>query len=536
MVDLVRVPSTSTSYRFLQASKKPIISSIDTPRNEFVNNIEVSVESPKYGYMLEIDETYMDAKVRWNPRDNKIYGICYEHGRDENLSFNSYEHVESLSNMVKDGVLHVPKETMLITCSSNSLNCKAQVVAVLPTCTKNEIHYQANLIDQVSSDFAKKNGAPFLNWSTDGDPARRQLFDSLMSYDLDEDSDIYPTISRLRLIDRKVGRNEETVNFDAKHLAKRTGKCLIGNNVNFGDEKVLTKTDMEKVLTCSPNEFSHSTSQLMSPNDKQNVPLVTELLMQFIKSVEDVENSFRVADVAAELHLLKYVVEGILVTHTKVEASIRDVLFILLKNLKNFLPNQLYHDLQASFEDAFYCPVKWKLYHPYEPLYLMLCSNDVIERCFGNLWLKYRQCAVDNLELIYATQAIQLCTDMMIKHPDWFSKNRNVMQRLCLDYSNPRDWNRDKLVLREVDIVSAWNMARAMAEQVLNKFTRYQGDVSDFAQLALDGHTLLVPCGRKIGLNPQEIDYSLDLEVINEEVEDQGNNNPSEEASGDRGR
>ena len=52
----LRLPSTSTAYRLLQASKKPIISSIDTLRNEFVNNIEVSVESPKYGYMLEIDE------------------------------------------------------------------------------------------------------------------------------------------------------------------------------------------------------------------------------------------------------------------------------------------------------------------------------------------------------------------------------------------------------------------------------------------------------------------------------------------------
>ena len=124
---------------------------------------------------------------------------------------------------------------MVIACSSNSINSNAQVVAALPTCSKNEIEYQANLIDSISTNFAEKHGAPLLNWSTDVDPARRQVFDSLMSFDLDKESLIYPSISRLRLIDRRVGRNEETVNFDSKHIVKRVRTCLIGTNFKIGE-------------------------------------------------------------------------------------------------------------------------------------------------------------------------------------------------------------------------------------------------------------------------------------------------------------
>ena len=121
----------------------------------------------------------------------------------------------------------------------------------------------------------------------------------------------------------------------------------------------------------------------------------------------------------------------------------------------------------------------------------MLCTNDVLERLFGNLRLKYRHCTIDNLEIIYGVRAMQACTNMMTKHPDWFQKNRNVIQRLCLHYSNPKDWGAENLVLRNVNIVSTWNIGRANAEQILNKIHKYKGDKNDFFEISRDGYTLL---------------------------------------------
>ena len=66
-------------------SKVPINSSINIPPTEFAGNSNPQDGLPKYGYMLEVDETYLDNRVRWNPRDNKLYGICYDHGRYMNL-------------------------------------------------------------------------------------------------------------------------------------------------------------------------------------------------------------------------------------------------------------------------------------------------------------------------------------------------------------------------------------------------------------------------------------------------------------------
>ena len=41
------------------------------------------------------------------------------------------------------------------------------------------------------------------------------------------------------------------------------------------------------------------------------------------------------------------------------------------------------------------------------------------------------------------------------------------MQRLSLDYSSQRDWNTEKLIIKDVDIPSVWKLGRAQAEAQL---------------------------------------------------------------------
>lgn len=73
--------------------------------------------------------------------------------------------------------------------------------------------------------------------------------------------------------------------------------------------------------------------------------------------MEDTEKlktvNFRVIDVSQELHLFKYVIEGILSAYTCPNASIQEqfekmalwdhILFILQRELKTFISNPLYH-------------------------------------------------------------------------------------------------------------------------------------------------------------------------------------------------
>ena len=143
--------------------------------------------------------------------------------------------------------MHVPKESMVIALgSNNSVSSKAQLVCALPTCSKKEVDFQANLLNSFSTEFYIRYNTPILNWSTDGDPARRQLFNSLMSYDLLPTSPIYDIISKLKLIDTKVGLHEETVNFDAKHLLKRLRTWMI-KGFNIGNTYISKKVVVENI-------------------------------------------------------------------------------------------------------------------------------------------------------------------------------------------------------------------------------------------------------------------------------------------------
>ena len=527
-------PDTSTIYKMLKKCK-PVVSSITTPMNKYVSNFTLNCDVdgplgsashyqvvPKFGYMLKIDETFIDRRIRWNPQDNQLYGFCYEHARTEDLSFTSYNQIENLKQKVDDGKIHMPKESMVIACSSNSKICKAQILAALPTCDKGEVEYQANLIQTLSSNFMEKYGTPFLNWSTDGDPARRQIFHSLMTYPVQESSVLYPVVSNLRLIDLNVGKHEETTNYDAKHIGKRLRNTMISGRFQIGDRALIQVNDIVAILQKTSNLSNISTDRMICVQDKQNVPLATQFLVLFCDAVQHRDEintiNLRVSQASDDLYLFNFVIKGILALFYDKDISIQEqliristaahILMVLKRNLKNFLPNQLYHDIQATFEDSYYCATKWKIYHPYEPLYLMLCSNDVIERMFGNIRMRYSQTSLDNLELINSARAMKACTETMMKHPSWTRKNRSVSQRLALDYSNPQDWIENKLILNDVDIVSVWNTGRAIAEQHLNSTKRHAGTKSDFASYYVSGFTFLKPCGKLIGINEIEVDFS----------------------------
>ena len=104
----------------------------------------------------------------------------------------SYDHVEEISGKVTQGHVHIPKESMVVAYSRNSLNANGHIVAALPACSKSETEFQANLLKTLQCDFAEMNGTPFLNISSDGDAARRQVFNSL-SNDLHQ---IHPYIQQ----------------------------------------------------------------------------------------------------------------------------------------------------------------------------------------------------------------------------------------------------------------------------------------------------------------------------------------------------
>ena len=366
------------------------------------------------------------------------------------------------------------------------------------------------LIRKLSDNFAEMNsGVPYLCWASDGDSTRRQIFDSLMRTRLSRSSDIYHIISKLRMIDMMVGELEETVDYDAKHLSKRFRNYFIGNNIMIGSSR-LYAVDVKKILEASPYKPRHSVDELMNPKDKQNVSLATEFLIMFRDSVLDSDISsinFRLGNLAPILKEICHVIDGILCIYSYVTYGIEDqlkavskashTLLMLYRKYLSVIPNVLYHDLQGTFQNIFFCAAKYKIHHPHFPLFLMLLGTDVLERFFGNMRLKLKS-GFDNLDLIFCSRAMEEVDRILENHPTWVSSTGKVMRRLALDYSKTSNWDVTKLCLDGVDIKAAWESGRFHVEN-----SPLFSNELDIVDLVTSKVTMLRPFGkRKIGVRP----------------------------------
>ena len=173
------------------------------------------------------------------------------------------------------------------------------------------------------------------------------------------------------------------------------------------------------------------------------------------------------------------------------------------------IPTQLYHDLQTTFENTFYCAAKYQKYHPDLPLFLFLLGTDVLERIFGNMRQKSK-CGFDALEMIYMCRSMTELAKIFDKHSDWTSGRDKMMSRLCLDYSNPSNWDKSKLTLQDVNLPVLWEQGRQMTEMEFF-------EPKELQLFEMKDVTLLKPFGKKkIGLTT--LDCGI-VELCAEEIE-----------------
>ena len=68
----------------------------------------------------------------------------------------------------------------------------------------------------------------------------------------------------------------------------------------------------------------------------------------------------------------------------KISKAMHILLILHWVHINIFFQINFYHDLQATFKDAYFCPAKFNVYHQDKPLFLMLTGNDSLERIFSN--------------------------------------------------------------------------------------------------------------------------------------------------------
>ena len=456
------LPSVSTAYR-ISRDCPPILSCVQHSIGEcFDANIKLSVIGQS-SMSLKIDETFVTPTLGYNSKDNKAYGVCHTHGRDINLELENFSDCEKIESLVEDGELHVPKECTVAALDALNEDCALQPLLMWPRCSKKDRDETVELIQAVCSEMKKRTGYGLMNVTTDGDPTRRQAFEHIRTEDADQ-FDWFDLVSDLPLMDYTVGPDGTTVNFDPKHMAKRTWRMILSEKMQINGV-MITKKLLAEFL--EGNSHGVGEEQL-HPKDKQNVDAATKFLLAFIEASQKEDLPYNFLPIKQELKLLGQIIKGLLSFYVYVEMNISEQLstmscaaYLLLymyrrDNRDKLMPSQLYHDLMASWIDVLFCAAKTKEYTPEEPLYVVKDANDPLERYFGNVRLRFKNCNFNVLEMINAARAINKCDEiLMIDHPDWSKKNR-TQRRLALDYSSVSNWDKEKSVLKDLNLSNTW--------------------------------------------------------------------------------
>ena len=451
------LPHESTAYRMAKECP-PIVSSVKSTAGEcFENNVKFT-EVGKCLVSIKMDETYVNATLAYNQRENEAVGVCYQHGKNVKLKLDDFSDCENLQNEFDNGNLHIPKECAAVGASTLNEKASLQPAIIWPSCCKDDTDGVIEIIDQINAVMIRKYDYPIANFCTDGDSNRRKVANKVMTHDATE-FDWHWHVDGLPLVDNTVGANGETFNFDPKHLVKRCWCMLLREKVTM-KEIVVTKSLLREMI--EQNSYN-VTEQALNPKDKQNVKSATSFLLAFIEGCRNSKYPYSLMPIESELNMLAEVFDGLLHYYVFSDASISEQIkkfgksayllyHLYQKHKTSLMPAQLYHDLQATFIDALFCAAKAKEYCPSEPLYYVQSGTDPLERWFGNVRLTFRGSNYTALDMVNTARSTAAADKILsVKHPEWNSSSR-VQRRLQLDYSNPSVWNDEKLKLENVSI------------------------------------------------------------------------------------
>lgn len=87
------------------------------------------------------------------------------------------------------------------------------------------------------------------------------------------------------------------------------------------------------------------------------------------------------------------------------------------------------------------------------------------------------------------------------KHPDWSKGNYKQTARLALDYSNPKEWNTERLITAGLSLHECFLNGKITAQSTLLSISVIDAASKDYSALAKNGITFQKPKGVMIGLD-----------------------------------
>lgn len=209
----------------------------DITRTEIDHNLEEVVVKPliasgsdtphRRGASILIDEVAIEEAACHFRHSNMVGGLCWKHSRFSDLVLRTYESAVDLATALAKGSVHLGKEMTVASVSFfGTGHSRTYPILAAPTCKQENAHDMIHIFHSLIGGYnqiAATVMGPLWSVATDGDATRRKAgYRLFVTKLLPSSSPIYPTMSKLLGINLLTGEGEVTLDFDWKHVDKRT--------------------------------------------------------------------------------------------------------------------------------------------------------------------------------------------------------------------------------------------------------------------------------------------------------------------------
>ncbi|KAI0028022.1 hypothetical protein K488DRAFT_59754, partial [Vararia minispora EC-137] len=502
------LPATSTVRAI--AAAPPLQASPATPSVEDVTqNVDMAfgpllrgaaaIRRPVHG-TVGVDEIATEACLRWNNATNHVLGICREHIGGRARRIDSYEDIEVLVEEVRRKVIHHAVEATVCAVTLLSPDTRlgsARPIAVSGTCKAEKAPEHRRLLQTVLDGIAAAKalqGIRIVCYASDGASMRHKaLHDMTAKRQLSRESNIFPHLGHLPLLDLWVGDDDLTVDKDYKHVAFKR----VRNAVLRADGINVLGTLLTSEILCTHLRDEAQILDLKEPTlaalfnvaDKQDVNLAYRLAFLIWELRRVPIPNHREATYVQQRKAIALFADlwfDLMTPYICVTLSLSDQLLRLSAAAhmllalyfhegakSRFLPNPLFIDIMLMIKNTYFCVAKAKADNPGSAWFLIWMGTDSLESILGVVrTMVGNDSNADMLQLAQRLSHSVEVTNVFAEHKEWDRGPRrlqitalglNMKPADNVDHISASSWRGDTCV-DGVNLGACWSKGHFEAE------------------------------------------------------------------------
>ena len=253
-----------------------------------------------------------------------------------------------------------------------------------------------------------------------------------MGRELELESGLHEILGKLELLNLHCGPDQETPDFEYKHLLKRLCNTLLQMKCTTLDGVVLTPQLLKSHLLQHMAKGEHGVNAILSPKDKQDVKLMCDLLSS-IATLPPASLSSSPAEQKTHviLQLLGHLYTHLLETYTNINLTLHQqlehlsaaahlVIAFYKQEKGGVMPSQLYFDLMCMIKNAYFCVAKTQLDDPEGCFWIIMLGTNPLEIMFGRVrTIIGNDSNVNQYQLENHIDYAVTCTRILAEHPEW---------------------------------------------------------------------------------------------------------------------